>query len=92
MPPVGPRKYDPLAAYLAALPVETTTVTLTLAEIEALIGAPLPASAWLPSWWVNAAVGQPQVRAWSAAGRRAVQLHLRQTPPSVTFVRADVPA
>ena len=45
MPPrPGPRKYDPLTAYLADLP--TDEATLTFAEIEQLVGAPLPPSAW----------------------------------------------
>ena len=43
----GPRKYEPLAAYLAALTIDE--VTLTLVEIEAIIGAPLPRSAGVRS-------------------------------------------
>ena len=43
MPYYGLRKYDPLATYLAGLTVEE--VTLTLGEIEAILGAALPPSA-----------------------------------------------
>jgi len=39
------RKYQPLADYLAAHPADE--VTLTFAQIEAILGAPLPSSAYL---------------------------------------------
>jgi hypothetical protein len=39
----GPRKYDPRTAYLAGLAGDE--VTLTFAEIERLVDAPLPPSA-----------------------------------------------
>jgi hypothetical protein len=41
----GSRKYDPLTAYLAALDDDAATLTLTLPEVEAIIGARLPATA-----------------------------------------------
>ena len=44
-----PAKYAPLACYLAAQPGDR--VTLTLAEIEAIIGAPLPPGARRRRWW-----------------------------------------
>ena len=45
-------KYDRLADHLVSL--DTPMITLTFAEIEAVIG-PLPAAARLPgqSWWGN---------------------------------------
>ena len=80
----GPRKYDPLATYLAALP--SAEVTLTLGEIEAIIGAPLPASAWLRTWWANTlAFGQG--RAWLSVGWRVARASMRTVPPTVTFAR-----
>ena len=84
-----PSKYQPLGDYLAALPAKATTVTLTLSQIEALLGSPLPASAWLPSWWASTAVWRPQARAWSTAGWR-VAAALEARPWAVTFVRADM--
>ena len=54
----GARKYDPLTDYLARCGGER--VTLTLAEIEALIGAPLPETARSSQFWGNYA------RAWPA--------------------------
>ncbi len=46
MPPV----YQPLADYLAAQPPETVRITLTLPEVEAVVGSALPASAWTQMW------------------------------------------
>ena len=86
-----PPKYEPLRRYLAALPAEAATVTMRFAEIEALIEAPLPPTARLRSWWAQAARGQPQVRAWSAAGWR-VALVMQVRPWRVTFVRTDTTA
>jgi hypothetical protein len=48
-----PRKYDPLSDYLAAQPPGTETLTLTLAEIEAIIGGPLPPRVRAPAFWTN---------------------------------------
>ena len=85
MPPrYGPRKYDPLAAYLAALPADE--VTLTFAEIEAIVGAPLPATARLSSFWSTT----PRLlvaRPWLRAGWRVARAHLRSESPAVTFRR-----
>src|SRR5215207_1270003 len=87
MPPPHPPKYQPLADYLAALPAATERVTLTLPEIETILGAGLPASASASTWWANMA-SEHQARAWLAPGWRAREIRLRQTPGRVTFVRA----
>lgn len=68
-------KYDPLATYLRQQP--GPLVTLTLAQIQAIIGRPLPASA-LPShpdcrnWWANSFSPRSQhsqaKHGWLAAG------------------------
>ncbi len=44
-------KYHALAGYLAAQPGDQ--VVVTFAQIEALVGAPLPASALRRAWWSN---------------------------------------
>jgi hypothetical protein len=63
--PMGPRKYMPLIRYLEALTEDD--VRLTFAEIEAIIGASLPASAWRSTFWTSwpprVLGGGPQ-RAW----------------------------
>ncbi|WP_445819612.1 DUF7662 domain-containing protein [Bradyrhizobium sp. ISRA442] len=72
--------YDPLQQRLAR--VQDRTVRLTFAEIEALLGRSLPASAYrFSAWWGNETsrtAGHTQSRAWLLAGFRArVSLKLR---------------
>jgi hypothetical protein len=87
---IGPRKYEPLTRYLAAL--DTDEVTLTFAAIEQLVGAPLPPSAWRSSYWTRAPQPQgPQSRPWSRVGWRVARIHLRLDRPAVTFVRVTMP-
>jgi hypothetical protein len=81
----GPHKYDPLAAYLAALRVDA--VTLTLAEIEVIIGAPLPRSASQVSFWTNYGWNYYAARGWLAVGWRVAQLHRTLDIAAVTFAR-----
>ena len=77
-------KYQPLAVYLAAQPGDT--VTLTFAEVEAVIGAPLPPSADVyHSWWSSTLSYRPQVRAWRGVGWRVQHVALRTH--TVTFAR-----
>ena len=83
-----PSLYQPLADYLAALAPETATVTLTLPEVEAVVGSALPASAWTQMWWSNARQGHwAEVRPWVAAGWRVSGTAMRSAPPTVTFAR-----
>ena len=88
-----PSKYDPLASYLAAHPGER--VTLMLAEIEAIIGVPLPAGARRRDWWHDT-TGRTALRpVVEAAGWRVVLDSFWGRNPAVTFVRAaaeDAPA
>ncbi len=91
MPTGRAPKYQPLGDYLAAQPGDA--VTLTLAAIEAILGAPLPASAATRGFWGNrrSVWGMPaRARAWSAAGWRVRKVVLRSDRPAVTFVRARV--
>ncbi len=85
-----PPKYAPLARYLAAQPGER--VHLSLAEIEAIIGASLPAGARQRKWW------QPRQRypgvqsRMHAAGWRVVLDNFWGRHPTVTFVWDGVAA
>lgn len=81
----APRKYDPLTAYLAGL--DTDELTLTFAEIEQIIGAALPSSAWQSVFWVNSPKGTFTVRPWRRAGWRVAGVRLAGPSPTVTFVR-----
>ena len=62
-------KYDPLRRFLSRQ--KSQTLTLSLAEIESLIGRLLPKSASRPGWWVDAVDTDPrqiQKDAWREAG------------------------
>lgn len=61
-------KYEPLTEYLATLTGDE--VCFTFAEIEAILRAPLPPTAWRRSaWWANSSrLDHPQSRAWLASG------------------------
>ena len=76
-----PPEYRPLHKYLAGRYADT--VVLTLAEIEDLIGCPLPALARTqPEWWANAdtaSAPSPQSHAWTEAGRTATPHLLART-------------
>jgi hypothetical protein len=46
-------KYDGLAAHLAGIPSDKTTVTMTFPEISRIVGG-LPTTAYrLRQWWAN---------------------------------------
>ena len=77
-------KYAPLGEYLVALTVDA--VRLTVPEIEAIITAPLPVSAWSVVFWSNHA-HTPQARAWLGVGWRTARHSRRQWVDAVTFVR-----
>src|SRR5215210_3916170 len=93
-PPSERSRYYPLYAYLAALPDEQAAVRLSFRQIEELLMADLPSSAWVRGWWTSrAAYGAPL--AWLAAGWHVAALHLghltvtfqRQPPAAVVVVR-----
>lgn len=68
-------KYEPLKRFLAAS--GSDEVHMTFAEIEALIGAQLPRSAFTyPAWWSNHASTHVNAQAWLEAGFRTEQLDL----------------
>ena len=68
-----PAKYQPLADYLAAQRADT--VTLTFAEVEAILSVPLPVSAYSPTWWTNSP-SMDHARRWIAVGWRRDQVHI----------------
>ena len=84
-----PSKYQPLADHLAAQPATVDAVMLSFSEIEALLGAPLPASAGASGWWTSR-LGRTQARAWHGAGWRVTSVRRGQKSWAVTFVRADL--
>ena len=83
---VGPSKYTPLTDYLRAQPVDE--VRLTLAEIEQILGVPLPAWARRPAFWANSPRSVFRPQPWVRAGWWVVRTDLYARPPAVTFARA----
>ena len=59
-------KYDPLKAFLESQPIEQ--VSMTFAEIERLLGVPLPKSKQYPAWWSNNPSNNTMTKAWLDAG------------------------
>jgi hypothetical protein len=77
------RTYEPLQQYLEQAPGKQ--VVLTFADVEALLGTPLPPGAWhTRSWWANVWASS-QGYAWVAAGWRVVAVSCEGQ--TVTFVR-----
>lgn len=81
-------KYDPLARYLKEHPAPL--LILSFADIEEIIGAPLPRSARVvPEWWWNDAdprSSHVQCRAWVRSGYFTKAVDLAQG--QVTFERS----
>ena len=81
----GSSRYDPLRRYLT----ERTepVIRLSFAEIERIIGGPLPASARRHRpWWANERSGSHvHASAWMGAGRRTANVDLNAA--SVDFLR-----
>ena len=74
---------EPLVAFLAAQPPTTLAVTLTLTELEALAGQPLPAGAAARTYWWSA--GSVARRRLAAIGWRLASVG--GWPPTLTFAR-----
>ena len=79
-----PLTYQPLADYLAAQ--GSPAVILTLAEIETLLGAPLPPAAQEASWWTNAPEAE-QARAWLGVGWRVRMMTQSRRTWAIIFER-----
>ncbi len=70
-------KYDVLKRYLERQ--EARELAMTFAEIERVLGGPLPASARRQrAWWNNDPQNNPMTRAWLEAGYRAVRVDLAE--------------
>ena len=79
-----PRKYQPLAHYLAAL--NRNEVTLTFTPLERIVGAPLARFAGTRQFWVNnlRRPGHPSY-AWLTVGWRVAAADVRRD--QITFRR-----
>jgi len=85
-----PNKYEPLELYLRSIPPNTREVTLSFAEIERILSAPLPASAMTHRpWWGNQRESKtrPQAHAWLSAGFVVDSVNQTRGSASVRFKR-----
>jgi hypothetical protein len=68
-------KYDPLGAFLASRSASETP--MTFAEVEDVIGAPLPAAAGKhAAWWSNNPQNNVMTQIWLDAGYRTERVDL----------------
>jgi hypothetical protein len=67
-------KYDRLGPYLKDRPTEETP--MTFAEVEAVIGAPLPPSAKYAAWWSNNPSNNVMTKVWLDAGHKTERVDL----------------
>lgn len=85
-----PSKYSPLAQYLGKQALNPDPVSLSFAEIEDIIHAALPQSAYKNrDWWSNHndPAHRPQARAWMEAGFQVGKLEQHKDSGAVVFVR-----
>lgn len=81
-----PRKYEPLRRHLEGM-FQHGEVRLSFAEIERILGFPLPRSAYdAQPWWSNTRAGHSQAAAWLDAGWKTAELDLAER--RVSFVKA----
>ena len=73
------------ADYLIGQSVDS--VTLTLAQVEAVLGQALPRIAYTRSWWTNPGLQTSHRRAWVGAGWQVAAVDARSAVPTVTFTR-----
>lgn len=81
-------KYEALEIYLRDQVAKRPQVTMSFKEIEAVIGAPLPRSAFTyREWWSNQKEysNRPQAKAWLNAGYEVDSVSQRSTAGSVNF-------
>lgn len=85
-----PAKYEPLEIHLRATPPKVREVTLSFAEIERILGAPLPESSITHRpWWGNQrdSKSRPQAHAWLSAGFLVDTVNQGRAHGSVRFKR-----
>lgn len=81
-------KYETLEIYLREQAANTRQISMSFNEIEAVIGSPLPRSAFTyREWWSNQkdVSNRPQAKAWLAAGYEVDSVRQSSTSGSVVF-------
>ena len=83
-------KYEPLEDYLKERPSSQAEVSLSFTEIEDIIGARLPKSAYAyREWWSNQSdvSNRPQAKAWIEAGFEVETVQQHRDSGAVHFRR-----
>ncbi len=81
-------KYDPLKGFLERQ--EAELVSVSFAELEALLGAKLPDSKRYPAWWSNNPWNNVMTKVWLDAGFVTEQVDV--AAEKVAFRRKSAPA
>jgi hypothetical protein len=80
-------KYDPLGTYLRQR--GSRQISMTLAEIEPVIGSKLPKSRRYPAWWSNNPSNNVMTPVWLDAGYETEQVDIEGR--KLVFRRVDSP-
>lgn len=83
-------KYEPLATFLTSRPASTKEVTLSFRQVEEILAAKLPESAFTyREWWGNQVdtSTRPQAKAWMSAGFEVDTVNQNKANGSVRFRR-----
>jgi hypothetical protein len=87
-----PSKYEPLENHLKSTPSRERVVTFRFDELNALLGTPLPASAYMHrAWWGNQreTTNRPQAKAWQSAGFEVDSVNQSRSIGWVRFRRSN---
>lgn len=83
-------KYEPLEEHLRGARASKGSVTLSFSEVESIIGARLPKSAYsYREWWSNQSdvSNRPQAKAWISAGYEVETVQQQHDSGTVRFKR-----
>ena len=78
--------YQPLTVYLSTC--QADEVRLSFADLERILGQPLPPIAYTATWWANTYT-KPPGRTWLTAGWRADARGIRARIVTFTRQRSD---
>lgn len=74
-------KYEPLRAFL--VDAGSKELRVSFADIEKILGFPLPASKQYPAWWSNSSTNNAMTKAWLNAGYKTTNVDVSKE--QVTF-------
>ena len=83
-------KYEPLKRFLCEKAACKREISLSLTQVESIVGSSLPKSAFkYPEWWSDQTniSTRPQAKAWIEAGYKVVSVSPRSQIATVRFSR-----